>query len=149
MYCALGHNGSREILGGGSWTSKYCSQGPGCILNHPHFILASRKKMQLKKGRMIHSARSCLFMKWQPSAHGGKVSVWGKEFTGIFCLGKPSFKKYRNFMKYFHKMVTPPPRTAFMKSLFRFPHWFWVIYYFWIRDMKSDWPPRPVCEIIS
>ena len=23
-------------------------------------------------------------------------------------LGKPSFKKYRNFMKYFHKTVTPP-----------------------------------------
>ena len=63
-------------------------------------------------------------------------------------LGKPSFKKYRNFMKYFHKTVTPP-RTAFMKSLFRFCHWFWGIYYFWIRDMKSDWPPRPVCEIIS
>ena len=30
-------------------------------------------------------------------------------------LGGPSFKKYRNFMKYFHKTVTPPPRTAFMK----------------------------------
>ena len=43
-------------------------------------------------------------------------------------LGKPSFKKYRNFMKYFHKTETPPPRTALMKSLFRFPHWFWVIY---------------------
>ena len=24
-------------------------------------------------------------------------------------LGKPSLKKYRNFMKYFHKTVTPPP----------------------------------------
>ena len=24
-------------------------------------------------------------------------------------LGKPSFKKYRNFMKYFHKTVTCPP----------------------------------------
>ena len=33
-------------------------------------------------------------------------------------LGKPSFKKKWNFMKKFHKMVTPPPRTAFMKSLF-------------------------------
>ena len=52
-------------------------------------------------------------------------------------------------MKYFHKTVTPPPRTAFMKSLFRFCHWFWGIYYFWIRDIKSDWPPCPVCEIIS
>ena len=35
------------------------------------------------------------------------------------ALGKPSFKKKRNFMKKFHKTVTPPPRTAFMKSLFR------------------------------
>ena len=74
----------------------------------------------------------------------------GKMLQQKSCrLGKPSFKKYRNFMKYFHKTVTPPPRTAFMKSLFRFCHWFWGIYYFWIRDMKSDWPPRPVCEIIS
>ena len=24
-------------------------------------------------------------------------------------LGKPSLKKYRNFMKYFHKTLTPPP----------------------------------------
>ena len=41
-----------------------------------------------------------------------------------FCwptLGKPSFKKYRNFMKYFHKTVTPP-HTAFMKSLLIFSH---------------------------
>ena len=29
--------------------------------------------------------------------------------------------KYQNFMKYFHKTVTPP-RTAFMKSLFRFSY---------------------------
>ena len=35
-------------------------------------------------------------------------------------LGKTSFKKKRNFMKKFQKTVTPPPRTAFMKSLFRF-----------------------------
>ena len=35
-------------------------------------------------------------------------------------LGKPSFKKNRNFMKNFHKMVTPPPRIVFVKSLFRF-----------------------------
>ena len=47
-------------------------------------------------------------------------------------------------MKYFHKTVTRPPRTAFMKSLFRFCHWSWGIYYLWMRDMKSDWPP-PVC----
>ena len=33
-------------------------------------------------------------------------------------LGKHSFKKIRNFMKTFHKTATPPPRTAFMKSLF-------------------------------
>ena len=28
-------------------------------------------------------------------------------------------RKKRNFMKKFHKMVAPPPHTAFMKSLFR------------------------------
>ena len=50
-------------------------------------------------------------------------------------------------MKYFHKMVTPPPRTAFMKSLFRCCHWFWGIYYFWIRDMKSDWTPAPFVKL--
>ena len=41
----------------------------------------------------------------------------------------------------------PPPRTAFMKSLFRFSHWFWVIYYFGIRDMKSGWPPNFVIKL--
>ena len=30
-----------------------------------------------------------------------------------------------------------------MTFLFRFCHWFWGIYYFWIRDMKSDWPAPP------
>ena len=40
-------------------------------------------------------------------------------------LGKPSRKKKRNFMKKFHKTVTPP-RTAFMKSLFRILTVFWV-----------------------
>ena len=35
-------------------------------------------------------------------------------------LGKPSFKKKQNFMKKFHKTLTPPPPlTAFMKPLFR------------------------------
>ena len=33
--------------------------------------------------------------------------------------------------------------TAFMKSLFRFFTNFGRIYYFWIRDMKSGWPPSP------
>ena len=41
------------------------------------------------------------------------------------------------------------PCNDFMKSLFSFCHWFWGIYYFWIRDMKSGWHPRSVCEIIS
>ena len=50
-------------------------------------------------------------------------------------------------MKYFHKTVTRPPRTAFMKSLFRCCHWFWGICYFWIRDMKSGWPPRPFAKV--
>ena len=49
-------------------------------------------------------------------------------------------------MKKFHKTVTPPPRTAFMKSLFRNLAVFLVHMYFWIRDMKSGWPPPPVCE---
>ena len=30
-------------------------------------------------------------------------------FKGWLPLGKPSFKKNRNFMKNFHKMVTPSP----------------------------------------
>ena len=38
-----------------------------------------------------------------------------------------------------HNAVVPPLPL----SLVRFVHWFWGIYYFWIRDMKSDWPPRP------
>ena len=33
--------------------------------------------------------------------------------------GSIPLKKKRNFMKRFHKTVTPPPRTAFVKSLFR------------------------------
>ena len=34
---------------------------------------------------------------------GTNPTTWGSS------LGKPSFKKNRNFMKNFHKMVTPPP----------------------------------------
>ena len=32
-----------------------------------------------------------------------------KVLTQSTCLGKPSFKKNLDFMKNFHKMVTPPP----------------------------------------
>ena len=47
------------------------------------------------------------------------VPIYQKLFVGLWDLGKPSFKKKRNFMKKFHKTVTPLSRTAFMKSLFR------------------------------
>ena len=35
-------------------------------------------------------------------------SETGDIYAGDAELGKPSFKKYRNFMKYFHKTETPP-----------------------------------------
>ena len=57
-------------------------------------------------------------------ALGGQVCLPTSKFIrrGMMFtrLGKPSFKKYRNFMKNFHKMVAPPPRVVFVKSLFRF-----------------------------
>ena len=37
----------------------------------------------------------------------------------LFVLREAFTKKKQNFMKKFHKTVAPPPRTAFMKSLFR------------------------------
>ena len=69
-------------------------------------------------------------------------------YPPIYPKGSHSLKK-RNFMNTFHKMVTPPPHTAFMKSLF----WFFVAFlgakHFWIRNMKSGWPLPPVCEKVS
>ena len=43
------------------------------------------------------------------------------------ALGKPSFKKYRNFMKYFHKTVAPPPPYCIYEILFQ-------IFFFKFRD---------------
>ena len=37
------------------------------------------------------------------------IKIEEKQHCPFCSLGKPSFKKNRNFMKNFHKMVTPPP----------------------------------------
>ena len=44
------------------------------------------------------------------------IIQWEMQQGIVSHWGKPSFKKYRNFMKNFHKTVTRPPRTTFMKS---------------------------------
>ena len=56
-------------------------------------------------------------------------------------------RKKRNFMKKFHKMVTPPPRTAFMKSLFRTLTVF--LRTFTVLNKRYEIRLTPLCEIFS
>ena len=53
--------------------------------------------------------------------------------------GSHHLKKKRNFMKKFHKTVTPPPRTAFVKSLFRILTVFLSTYVF--LNKRYEIPP--------
>ena len=69
--------------------------------------------------RMIHiTATAVVNAHWFPVSPMIRTRGRNKEMY----LMEAIVTKYQNFMKYFHKTVTPPPRTAFMKSLFRFPH---------------------------
>ena len=52
-------------------------------------------------------------------------------------------------MKTFHKMVTPPPRTAFMKSLFRTFTVFLNTYAVLNKRYEIRLTPPPVCEKVS
>ena len=56
----------------------------------------------------------CHFPQWGFSNFGRwcylvyNLDVTCADLFVYLCLGKPLLKKYRNFMKYFHKTVTPP-----------------------------------------
>ena len=67
----------------------------------------------------------------------------------IYNLEKPSFKKYRNFMKYFHKTVPPPPPYCIYEILIQISPLILGHLLFLNKRYEIRLTPPPVCEKIS
>ena len=86
-------------------------------------IITNGTKINVKRMRRC-GLLECIFLRldWPPTHQRGKVGTYVVNHTEQFMLllREAIILKKRNFEKNFLKMVTPPPRLVFVKSLFRF-----------------------------